>query len=73
MDCRSGDLTSEREGVQTQSAMRLAYLSLLAVVSLPVVSRAQAPTFKITTADSTIKFSVKASLLMARSTSGTRR
>ena len=42
--------------------MRLAILSLLAVFSLPASSRAQVPVFKITPADSTIRFSVKASV-----------
>jgi polyisoprenoid-binding protein YceI len=42
--------------------MRFAVLSLLAVVSLPVPRRAHVPTFKITHADSRIRFSVKASV-----------
>lgn len=42
--------------------MRLVMLSLLAVVSLPVPSRAQVPVFKIDPVDSTIRFSVKASV-----------
>jgi polyisoprenoid-binding protein YceI len=42
--------------------MQIAIISLLAVMSLPVSGMAQAPIFKISTADSTIKFSVKASV-----------
>jgi polyisoprenoid-binding protein YceI len=44
------------------SAMRLAVLCLLASVVFPSLSRAQVPTFKITTEDSSIKFAVKASV-----------
>jgi len=46
----------------TPSTMRLAVLCLLASAMFPSLSRAQAPTFKITTEDSSIKFNVKASV-----------
>jgi polyisoprenoid-binding protein YceI len=42
--------------------MRLAILCLLASAVLPSLSRAQVPVFKITPEDSSIKFSVKASV-----------
>src|SRR5215831_5100076 len=42
--------------------MRLAFLCLLASAVFPSVCRAQAPAFKITPEDSSIKFSVKASV-----------
>jgi polyisoprenoid-binding protein YceI len=42
--------------------MRLAILCLLAFAVLPSVSQAQVPVFKITPEDSSIKFSVKASV-----------
>lgn len=42
--------------------MRLALFCLLAIVAFPSVSRAQVPVFKVTTEDSSIKFSVKASV-----------
>ena len=52
-------------------SMRLALLSLLAVVSLPVSSPAQVPVFKITPATSKVTFKVKASVAIeVRSTSG---
>jgi polyisoprenoid-binding protein YceI len=44
------------------SAMRFAVLCFLASLVLPPVSRAQAPVFKITTEDSSVKFAVKASV-----------
>jgi polyisoprenoid-binding protein YceI len=47
----------------TLSSMRLAILCLLASAALPSPSRAQeAPVFKITTEDSSVKFAVKASV-----------
>jgi polyisoprenoid-binding protein YceI len=46
----------------TPNSMRLAVLCLLASAVFPPVSRAQAPVFKITTEDSSVKFSVKASV-----------
>src|SRR5271167_442764 len=46
----------------TSSSMRLAVLCLLASAVLPPLSRAQVPVFKITPEDSSIKFSVKASV-----------
>jgi polyisoprenoid-binding protein YceI len=46
----------------TPSTMRLAVLCLLASAMFPSLSRAQAPVFKITTEDSSIKFAVKASV-----------
>jgi polyisoprenoid-binding protein YceI len=42
--------------------MRLTVLCLLACLVVPSVSRAQVPVFKVTTEDSSIKFSVKASV-----------
>jgi polyisoprenoid-binding protein YceI len=42
--------------------MRLAVLCLLASTMFPSLSRAQVPVFKITTEDSSVKFSVKASV-----------
>jgi polyisoprenoid-binding protein YceI len=50
---------SERLGTIT---MRLAVLCFLASVMLPSLSTAQAPVFKITTEDSSVKFAVKASV-----------
>jgi len=44
--------------------MRLAILCLVASGVLPVPSRAQAPVFKIAQEDSTVKFSVKASVAL---------
>ena len=44
--------------------MRLPVLCLLACFVFPSVSRAQAPVFKVTTEDSSIKFSVKASVAL---------
>jgi polyisoprenoid-binding protein YceI len=44
--------------------MRLAFLCLLASAVFPSVSRAQAPVFKVTPEDSSIKFSVKASVAL---------
>jgi polyisoprenoid-binding protein YceI len=46
----------------TPSTIRLAVLCLLASAVFPSLSRAQAPTFKITTEDSSVKFAVKASV-----------
>ena len=46
----------------TPSTMRLAVLCLLASAMFPSFSRAEAPTFKITTEDSSVKFAVKASV-----------
>ena len=46
----------------TLSTMRSAVLCLLASAMFPSLSRAQAPTFKITTEDSSVKFAVKASV-----------
>ena len=46
----------------TLSSMRLATLIFLASAVFPSVSRAQVPVFKITTEDSSVKFSVKASV-----------
>jgi len=46
----------------TPSTMRLAVLCLLACAIFPSLSRAQVPVFKITTEDSSVKFSVKASV-----------
>jgi polyisoprenoid-binding protein YceI len=46
----------------TPSTARLAVLCLLAFALFPSLSRAQVPVFKITTEDSSIKFSVKASV-----------
>jgi polyisoprenoid-binding protein YceI len=46
----------------TPSTMRLAVLCLLASAMFPSLSRAQVPTFKITTEDSSVKFAVKASV-----------
>ena len=46
----------------TLSSVRLAVLCLLASAVLPSLSRAQTPLFKITPEDSSIKFSVKASV-----------
>ena len=46
----------------TLRRLRLAVLCLLASAVLPSLSRAQVPVFKITTEDSSIKFSVKASV-----------
>ena len=46
----------------TLSGMRLAFLCLLASAVFPAVSRAEPPVFKITPEDSSIKFSVKASV-----------
>jgi polyisoprenoid-binding protein YceI len=42
--------------------MRLAVLCLFASAVFPLLSRAQAPVFKITTEDSSVKFAVKASV-----------
>ncbi len=42
--------------------MRLAILCLVASAVFPAISRAQAPIFKITPEDSSIKFAVKASV-----------
>jgi len=50
---------SERLRTRT---MRLAVLCFLASLVLPPVSQAQVPIFKITTEDSSVKFSVKASV-----------
>src|SRR5277367_2333882 len=44
--------------------MRLAVLCLVASAVLPLPSRAQVPVFKITHEDSTVKFSVKASVAL---------
>ena len=44
--------------------MRFAVLCFLASTALPSISRAQAPTFAIAQDDSTIKFSVKASVTL---------
>jgi len=44
--------------------MRLAVLCLVASAVLPLPSRAQVPVFKITQEDSTVKFSVKASVAL---------
>jgi polyisoprenoid-binding protein YceI len=44
--------------------MRLAVLCLVASALLPLPSRAQVPVFKITQEDSTVKFSVKASVAL---------
>ena len=44
--------------------MRLAVLGLAASAVLPLPSRAQVPVFKITHEDSTVKFSVKASVAL---------
>jgi polyisoprenoid-binding protein YceI len=44
--------------------MRLALFSLVAFAVFPSVSQAQVPVFKITTEDSSIKFSVKASVAL---------
>ena len=44
--------------------MRLAILCLVASGVLPIPSRAQAPVFKIAQEDSTVKFSVKASVAL---------
>jgi len=44
--------------------MRIALLCLLALAVFPSVSRAQAPVFVVTTEDSSIKFSVKASVAL---------
>jgi len=44
--------------------MRLAVLCLVASAMLPSVSRAQAPVFQVTPEDSTISFSVKASVAL---------
>ena len=46
----------------TLRRLRLAVLCLLASAMFPSLSRAQAPVFKITTEDSSIKFAVKASV-----------
>jgi polyisoprenoid-binding protein YceI len=46
----------------TPSTLRLAVLCLLASAMFPSFSRAQVPVFKITTEDSSVKFSVKASV-----------
>jgi polyisoprenoid-binding protein YceI len=46
----------------TLSSMRLATLIFLASAVFPSVSRAQVPVFKIATEDSSVKFSVKASV-----------
>ena len=46
----------------TPSAARLAVLCLLASALFPLLCRAQAPVFKITTEDSSVKFAVKASV-----------
>ena len=46
----------------TLSCMPLAILILLASAVFPSVSRAQAPVFKITTEDSSVRFAVKASV-----------
>jgi polyisoprenoid-binding protein YceI len=46
----------------TPSTMRLAVLCLLASTMFPSLSRAQVPVFKMTTEDSSVKFSVKASV-----------
>ena len=46
----------------TPSTMRLAVLCLLASAVFPSLSRAQAPVFKFTTEDSSVKFAVKASV-----------
>jgi polyisoprenoid-binding protein YceI len=46
----------------TPSTLRLAVLCLLASAMFPSLSRAQAPTFKITTENSSVKFAVKASV-----------
>jgi polyisoprenoid-binding protein YceI len=45
-------------------ALRFAVLSLLACVALPLLSQAQAPVFKISTDDSSVKFYVKASVAL---------
>ena len=44
--------------------MRSAFLCLMACLVLPAVSRAQAPVFKISQEDSSINFSVKASVAL---------
>jgi polyisoprenoid-binding protein YceI len=46
----------------TPNTMRLAVLCLLASTMFPSLSRAQVPVFKIATEDSSVKFSVKASV-----------
>jgi polyisoprenoid-binding protein YceI len=51
----------------TLRGMRLAVLCLLASAAFPSISQAQAPIFKITTEDSSIKFSVKASVAIGGS------
>jgi polyisoprenoid-binding protein YceI len=47
-----------------RNSMRLAFLCLLVSAMLPSVSRAQAPVFKITPEESTVKFFVKASVAL---------
>lgn len=54
-------MTSRRSRLGRNS-MRLAFLGLLVSAMLPSVSRAQAPVFKITPEESTVKFFVKASV-----------
>jgi polyisoprenoid-binding protein YceI len=54
-------LARENEMLRVRG-MRLAILCLLAFAVLPSVSQAQVPVFKITPEDSSIKFSVKASV-----------
>ena len=46
----------------TSSTLRLAVLCLLAAGAFPSLTRAQVPVFKFTTADSSVKFAVKASV-----------
>jgi polyisoprenoid-binding protein YceI len=55
------ELTRKRKRVKLRG-MRLAIVILLASAVFPSVSRAQAPVFKITTEDSSVKFAVKASV-----------
>ena len=47
---------------RAQGSLRFAVFFLLASAVFPSLSRAQVPVFKITTEDSSIKFSVKASV-----------
>jgi polyisoprenoid-binding protein YceI len=49
----------------TPSTTRLAVLCLLASAMFPSLGRAQVPTFKITTEDSSVKFAVKASVAIS--------
>ena len=52
----------ERERVHTRRTMRLAILCLVASALLPPLCQAQVPVFEITQQDSSVHFSVKASV-----------